>query len=887
MCRKILFFLVVLGTNIQLTAGDTLYVKIDATGLPANGTTWEQAFRSLDAALSTVQYGDQIWVAEGTYKPDGQDRDLRFNVPTGVALYGGFAGWETALAQRVPGTSNTILSGDIGIAGDQSDNCYTIVYFEDPDAGNVIDGFALRYGNADYPDPLEPYMSERRNGAAIYATSSIPGAQLTIRNCLFEHNVALYAGGAVCIWSPVGIAPFIADCTFSQNVSGASGGGLSMLAGMATRGVCVTGCVFRDNESVIGGGFELLNSRSDSIVITGCMFEGNAGVSGSGLRVWRPTAHVEYLEIYDSDFRYNINEGTGVGGALNIHSGNFSTGYEMVLVKDCEFIRQQVNAGVGGAYGLKCSSVQHMRVDGALFESDAISLGGFGQYPLEVCELSNIKMYDVRNSWFIDVANAATGSRTEIVNSQIFDNSGSMRFGGSLDVINSVIALNSRYHPQADRLLLAVSLRMHNSIFWRNTLNALRADTVTCSHLITDMTDFDTLFIDGANVELDAIQYQTDPLFKDIGSRDFRLRSCSPGVNAGSNAITLNTGIDHDFEGNPRIIDDIVDIGAFEHPTPFKLSVGAVHSISCHGDTDGSIDLEMSGTEPLDFFWESDSATGYATTGFVTGNYRLHLSDGDECMDSIDVTIAEPDLLILSTEVESISCFGERSGSANVYIEGGTTPYTIIWSTGASGNFLDGIGAGNYSVTVADANACSTSYDFAIQQPPPITLEYLITHPESEISFDGSIFIEQIQGGVPPYQLMWQDGSGSMSQNQLPPGQYNLTVIDQVGCSVKFVFTLEARTILGTDVSITLWPNPINRTRTLKVEVVSGTTLALQMEVFDVLGREMVPFAQIENIHPGTQVFEYAFDLPYAMYFVRFSDHDRRLELFKVIVVSD
>ncbi|MDO8971586.1 MAG: hypothetical protein Q7U74_12905, partial [Saprospiraceae bacterium] len=85
----------------------TLYVNLNATG-SANGLSWANAFVSLDAALAVSAPGQEIWVSAGTYKPVSS-----FLLQTGVSLYGGFSGTETALNQRNPNLNVTTLSGDI------------------------------------------------------------------------------------------------------------------------------------------------------------------------------------------------------------------------------------------------------------------------------------------------------------------------------------------------------------------------------------------------------------------------------------------------------------------------------------------------------------------------------------------------------------------------------------------------------------------------------------------------------------------------------------------------------------------------------------------------------------------------------------------------------
>src|SRR5436309_3275359 len=93
------------------------YVNAAATGANS-GASWSDAYTDLQSALAATQSGDEIWVAAGTYKPTtGTDRTKSFVMKTGVGIYGGFTGSETARSQRNLTATTTTLSGEIGATG--------------------------------------------------------------------------------------------------------------------------------------------------------------------------------------------------------------------------------------------------------------------------------------------------------------------------------------------------------------------------------------------------------------------------------------------------------------------------------------------------------------------------------------------------------------------------------------------------------------------------------------------------------------------------------------------------------------------------------------------------------------------------------------------------
>jgi len=101
-------------TPIENWGGEVIYVDDTATGYYHNGTSWECAYKDLQAAIARAKKGcgTQIWVAKGTYYP-GDDPTMSFKIPDNISVYGGFAGTESELNQRDIKANPTILSGYI------------------------------------------------------------------------------------------------------------------------------------------------------------------------------------------------------------------------------------------------------------------------------------------------------------------------------------------------------------------------------------------------------------------------------------------------------------------------------------------------------------------------------------------------------------------------------------------------------------------------------------------------------------------------------------------------------------------------------------------------------------------------------------------------------
>ena len=128
-----------------------LYVKPGSTG---DCLSWDTAC-DLQVALSRSLSGDKIWVASGTYFPtSSSDRYSSFQLKSGVAIYGGFPPAGGDWASRDPKIYSTVLSGDLGLPDDNSDNSYHVVYANQVDQNSILDGFTITAGHANgiYPE---------------------------------------------------------------------------------------------------------------------------------------------------------------------------------------------------------------------------------------------------------------------------------------------------------------------------------------------------------------------------------------------------------------------------------------------------------------------------------------------------------------------------------------------------------------------------------------------------------------------------------------------------------------------------------------------------------------------------------------------------------------
>ncbi len=295
------------------------FVDADADGND-DGTSWEDAFNDLQDALGAASSGDEIWVAEGTYKP-GNSRSDTFQLVGNVGVYGGFDGTESSKGGRNPNLSVNIttLSGDIGVVDDTDDNCYHVV----TGANDIIlDRFTITDGNANGSGSNE-------YGGGMY---NYDLACITINDCLFTTNKASGDGGGIYIRHVGEIT--VSGCTFTSNEAGSEGGG--MYKEMISQST-VTGCTFANNECGDTGGGMYTNNVLGTI--SDCIFSKNSAYSSSG--------GLEFFESYLTVSNCVISENSSDNRAGGMTITNCE-GVEDVTLSNCIFWGNTASTHAGG-----------------------------------------------------------------------------------------------------------------------------------------------------------------------------------------------------------------------------------------------------------------------------------------------------------------------------------------------------------------------------------------------------------------------------------------------------------------------------------------------------------------------------------------------------------
>lgn len=242
----------------------------------------------------------------------------------------------------------------------------------------------------------------------------------------------------------------------------------------------------------------------------------------------------------------------------------------------------------------------------------------------------------------------------------------------------------------------------------------------------------------------------------------------------------------------------------------------AVLPISCNGACDASIIITPSGGEgPYAYNWTPVPPNGQGNNSAIdlcAGVWSCLLTDANGCDTTITVTIDEPPLLEAQVTTTNNICFGDCIGTASIAITGGVAPYEIVWLDAASQPIatdtleVDQLCAGDYTVSVTDANGCLLDLPFTIVQGSPIEANLSFIGETCSGPCDGTAIADPT-GGTGPYTFFWQPepgaGQGTDQVTGLCAGNWTLRITDALGCDTTIAFTVLPYTPISDNAVVT------------------------------------------------------------------------------------
>lgn len=578
-----------------------IYVDVaNVAALTKDGTSWANAYDNLQTAIDNAVNDDEIWVAQGLYKPsatlDGgaDDRDKTFRVLSkNLKLYGGFNG-EATVSGRVFEMGKlkfpSILSGDLGIPANTSDNAYHVLVFSDND-DTLLDGFTIENGNAngtgDITVSAGNTVSRNQGGAIFFRRTNV-----SLNNLVVKNNTSVGSGGAVYLGGKLNATKKAGDITnseFSNNTASGSGGAI-YASGYGVAGYFtdteINNCIFKSNKSTAGDAGAIYSFAYTDISIKNSVFENNEATRGGAL--------FAFSSVADSPIKFKVEGST------------FKNNKALTSLAGALYISHRVDATVGSSVFIGNTAVTN---GGAIYV-----LGNSATI------LSTLNIYNsilANNAAVSGGGVYFTGNTTSnIINCTLYSNTASS-FGSNLYITSIATATSNIY----------------NTLIYQNNYYKGPLAVITEGNVQANVVLPANVFLSTNSADANFLKLK--PL------------TGNPAVDAGDNS-KIPAGVTTDLAGSARIYNTTVDLGAYENLAVLPITLSNFSaSVKGHGvqlnwttasETNNSHFLIAQSTDGINFTplakvaSRANGAT-YNHTDFSPANginyYRLTQVDND------------------------------------------------------------------------------------------------------------------------------------------------------------------------------------------------------------------------------------------------------------------
>ncbi len=210
------------------------------------------------------------------------------------------------------------------------------------------------------------------------------------------------------------------------------------------------------------------------------------------------------------------------------------------------------------------------------------------------------------------------------------------------------------------------------------------------------------------------------------------------------------------------------------------VEVVGVNPSTCQ-DSNGIAIAHVSGGSGIYSFLWNNGGEDSLISGLSSGIYSVIVTDNLGCTATELININSSETPVLSISKENVTCYGLSNGQISVSANGGLQPYNYYWENGSTSSIQNGLSAGNYLVTLIDANNCQVSEQVSILSPNEIEIDFSVLNLECYDDMSGEIQA-YVLGGTQPYFFSWSNGNETSNINELAAGNYVLTVTDSNNC---------------------------------------------------------------------------------------------------------
>ncbi|MEI6753247.1 MAG: choice-of-anchor Q domain-containing protein [Paludibacter sp.] len=502
---------------------------------------------------ATLNSGDQIWIAGGTYLTGGT-----VTLKGGISIYGGFAGTETAITQRSQVTGGKLWEFTYPTIMDAANQNYQGFITSAITSPTYIDGITIT------------------KNSITDATANVTGVGITLlanwvmQNCIVKANTftnsglsqcrgagvyvkggqvlnsyiynnsatkgtgtgSTYGGGVAFSYSETPVTT-VKGCTIESNVSTVTGGGMALLDG--TGGI-IEDCIIKSNSSVAGGGGGIgvsnMTAVGSSLSIKNCQFIENTALAGNGGGATLSLSEIAPTTIAIESCSFIGNTSFTVGGALDIQTGTYSG------IKNCIFRDNQNTTTLNGANAtsaLFCGTT-NLTVQNSVFTNNSTtantSQNNTVLFIKAGCQLLNCTFANNANPGTLGYLLNFSGKVGDLTNCLIWGNTGQGGFKGFSSGVAATYNATDNY-----------------DIFGLTYSNNIKTLTVSPNNCFVNPTTF--------------VGVPTDATTKAASAAaNWQLLGNSPAVNAGTDLSAI--GITTDILGTSRPFGSAYDIGAYE-----------------------------------------------------------------------------------------------------------------------------------------------------------------------------------------------------------------------------------------------------------------------------------------------------------------------------------
>ncbi len=232
------------------------------------------------------------------------------------------------------------------------------------------------------------------------------------------------------------------------------------------------------------------------------------------------------------------------------------------------------------------------------------------------------------------------------------------------------------------------------------------------------------------------------------------------------------------------------------------VTVDSVKNVRCFGQANGAVYISVSGNNgPVTYLW-SNAAITQDIVNVVAGTYTVTVTDSTGCVGNKTQVVSQPTNIVVTLTPHNATC-AQSNGWISSAVTGGTSPYTYLWSNGASTSSITGLLPGNYTVTVTDAALCTktASQNITTISGPVVTVDS-VKNARCFGQANGAVYIS-VSGNNGPVTYLWSNAAITQDIVNVVAGTYTVTVTDSTGCVGNKTQVVSQ----PTDIAVTLTPH--------------------------------------------------------------------------------